>query len=131
MSVQKLNLRHINWHSTGNPLYSLDMHAEITGPFEIMRWDHSEAPTLERLQRIMDREGFAGGVESLAASAKTPEMKFDKEVFLAPVAGVVQVAFPGYGVIELNPGDILEIQPHTTHDMIAIGKNAEILKGMN
>ena len=106
-------------------------HPEITGPFEIMRWDHSEAPSLERLQRIMEREGFTGTQEEFGASTKTPEMKYTQEVFLAPISGNFKVAFPGYGVIELNPGDILEIQPDTTHDIIAIGKPAQVLKGLN
>ena len=105
--------------------------SKIQGPFEIMRWDHSDPPTLARLQRIMAREGFAGDEARFEPSVKTPEMKHHERVFLAPVTGTVQVSFPGYGVIALHPGDILAIEPDTTHDITAEGREAAlVLKGL-
>jgi hypothetical protein len=87
-------------------------------PFEIMRWESPRAPDREFLLRMMNREGLQPKPVELAAATHTPEMKFDRPLVLVPADGKIQVSFPGYGVIELSPGDILEIQPDVLHDVI-------------
>lgn len=87
-------------------------------PFEIMRWESPRQPDQEFLTRMMSREGLQPEPVELAAETHTPEMKFDRPLVMVPSAGHIQVSFPGYGVIELDPGDILEINPGVLHDII-------------
>lgn len=83
-----------------------------------MRWDADKPPTSEFLKRMMTREGLCPEQVELPANSRSPEMKFEQTRVLVASAGCVQVSFPGYGSVEVFPGDILEIQPHTTHDFI-------------
>lgn len=87
-------------------------------PFEIMRWESPKEPDVAMLTRMMSREGLTAESKELAAKTHTPEMKFDKPLVMVLAAGRVQASFPGYGVIELDPGDILEINPGVLHDII-------------
>jgi hypothetical protein len=87
-------------------------------PFEIMRWESASLPSLESLTRMLTREGLLPEQVELAAKMHTPEMKFDKTAVRVLVSGKLQFSFPGYGVIELEPGDILEINPGVLHDII-------------
>ena len=43
------------------------------------------------------------------------------------VSGQLQYSFPGYGVIELMPGDILEIQPDVLHDVMVSGEHPAVV----
>ena len=86
-------------------------------PFEIMRWESSTAPTLDFLTRMMVREGLSASQNELAAQSQTNEMKFDRTVVMVLVSGRIQYAFPGYGVVDLEPGDVLEINPGVLHDI--------------
>ncbi|HEY9746060.1 MAG TPA: hypothetical protein V6C99_07570 [Oculatellaceae cyanobacterium] len=87
-------------------------------PFEIMRWEAPDAPTPEQLTRMMIREGLQPASQELPGQSRSPEMKFPKTRVIVASSGKVQVSFPGYGVIEISPGDILEIAPDTLHDLI-------------
>ena len=87
-------------------------------PFEIMRWESVSPPTLESLSRMMAREGLRAEPSELAPQTHTPEMKFERTAVRVLVSGKLQFSFPGYGVIELGPGDILEINPGVLHDII-------------
>jgi hypothetical protein len=96
-------------------------------PFEIMRWDDAATPTLERLMRMLEREGLKPEQAELPSPSHSPEMKFDRSVVRVLVNGKVQYSFPGYGVIELEPGDVLEINPGVLHDVIVAGSQPAIL----
>jgi hypothetical protein len=87
-------------------------------PFEIMRWESSALPTVEALTRMMQREGLQPSQAQLEPQSQTSEMKFDKTMVRVLVSGIVQVSFPGYGVIQLDPGDIVEINPDVLHDLV-------------
>lgn len=87
-------------------------------PFEIMRWDDATIPSLDRLVRMLEREGLRPEKTELASHTHSPEVKFDQVVVRVLVFGKVQYSFPGYGVIELEPGDVLEINPGVLHDVI-------------
>jgi len=96
-------------------------------PFEIMRWDDADTPSLDRLVRMLEREGLKPEQIELASQSHSPEMKFSQCVVRVLVAGKVQYSFPGYGVIELGPGDVLEINPGVLHDVIVAGSQPATL----
>jgi mannose-6-phosphate isomerase-like protein (cupin superfamily) len=87
-------------------------------PFEITRWESSKTPSQEFLERLLSREGLQAKLLEVARDTHTPEMKFDKTVVWALVSGFLQVSFPGYGVIDLRPGDTLEVEANTLYDLI-------------
>jgi quercetin dioxygenase-like cupin family protein len=89
-----------------------------TKPFEIMRWESPDEPTPEFLNRMMRREGLQAETQELPPQSRSQEMKFSRTRVIISSRGKVQVSFPGYGVIEITPGDILEIAPDTIHDLI-------------
>lgn len=96
-------------------------------PFEIMRWESPEPPTLAFLTRMMQREGLQASQDELAGKSRSPEMKFDQTRVMVVVQGQLQFAFPGYGVIDVDPGDIVEISPGVLHDVTVNGAQAAIL----
>jgi hypothetical protein len=96
-------------------------------PFEIMRWESPKPPTPDFLERMLVREGLTPENLELPADIHTPEMKFEQSVVRVLVAGHIQYSFPGYGVIELDPGDMLEIQPGVLHDAIVSASQAAVL----
>lgn len=87
-------------------------------PFNIMRWEAPEAPTPEQLSRMMAREGLQAESQDLLPHSRSPEMRFEKIRIIVASVGKVQVSFPGYGTVDISPGDILEIAPETLHDLI-------------
>jgi hypothetical protein len=96
-------------------------------PFEITRWESSKEPTPDFLSRMLVREGLNAEELELPAETYTPEMKFEKATIRVLVAGNIQYSFPGYGVIELLPGDMVEIQPGVLHDAIVSPSQAAIV----
>ena len=96
-------------------------------PFEIMRWASRSVPTVEVLSRILAREGLKAESIQRDPHTHSMEMKFDKTAIRVMVSGQLQYSFPGYGVIELMPGDILEIQPDVLHDVMVSGENPAVV----
>lgn len=96
-------------------------------PFEIMRWEPSTPPDLDVLQRMMVREGLQPLQTQLEPQTHSPEIKFDKTAVRVLLSGKVQFSFPGYGVLELAPGDILEIEPDVLHDIIVSSHQPAVL----
>lgn len=96
-------------------------------PFEIMHWESQKEPTLELLTRMMAREGLQPESIELAPKTHTPEMKFAQMRVAVLVSGKVQYAFPGYGVQEVTPGDILEIYPQVLHDIIVLSPQPAVI----
>jgi len=95
-------------------------------PFDIMQWDAPEAPTKDKLVGLLEREGLKLSEESLSPG-KTPEMKNTKVTVYVLISGSVYVGLPGYGSVDLDPGDILEINPDVTHDLVVTGQGQAIL----
>lgn len=87
-------------------------------PFEIIRWEAPREPDEEFLTYMLIRDGYEPERTELTPGTRSPEMKFDKTVIRVLISGKVQYSFPGYGSIDLAPGDILEISPATLHDII-------------
>jgi hypothetical protein len=98
-----------------------------TKPFDIMRWESPDAPTPELLTRMMNREDLQPETQELAPQSRSQEMKFAQTRVIISSQGKVQVSFPGYGVIEILPGDILEIAPDTLHDLIVESQQPSII----
>jgi hypothetical protein len=99
-------------------------------PFEIMRWDDPAPPSLAFLTGMLEREGLQPKQTEWLPQTHSPEMKFSQVVVRVLVSGKVQYSFPGYGVIELEPGDILEINPGVLHDVIVDAHPATLLEAM-
>ena len=99
----------------------------IQGPFEIMRWESASPPSVELLTRMLVREGLQPAQTQLQSQSHSPEIKFAETAVRVLVSGAVQFSFPGYGVIELEPGDILEIEPDVLHDIIVSGHQPAVL----
>ncbi len=94
----------------------------MSSPFEIIRWDAPKPPDLELLQRMMKREGLDCTFQQMNGGERTPETRYGEGFISAVVSGMMQYAFPGYGVIEVRPGDWLEIQPGIIHDVLVLGE---------
>ncbi len=90
-------------------------------PFEITRWDAPRTPDLPFLTRLMSREGLHPEQMELAADARTPELKTERETVFMVAAGHLQFALPGYGVYELMPGDMLVLHAHIIYDITVLG----------
>jgi hypothetical protein len=96
-------------------------------PFEVIRWESAMAHSPELLARMLAREGLQAEPRELPPRTRTPEMRFDRTAVRVLVAGHIQYSFPGYGVIELHPGDMLEIFPGVLHDVIVAGSQQAVL----
>ncbi len=95
-------------------------------PFDFMEWDAPDAPTPERLKGLLVREGLTPN-EELLSPGKTPEMKHAQVTVYVLVSGKAFVGFPGYGSVDLGIGDILEVHPNVTHDVVVSGHDQAIL----
>ncbi|MBY0450665.1 MAG: hypothetical protein K2X01_08590 [Cyanobacteria bacterium] len=86
-------------------------------PFEVSRWDAPKEPTVEFLIRWLEREGFHPKQQEHPAHSHSPELKFPMPLVRVVVSGHVQYSFPGYGVVELNPGDRLDLDANILHNV--------------
>jgi hypothetical protein len=77
--------------------------------------------------RMLAREGLQPSQTQLEPLSQTPEVKFAKTAVRVLVSGAVQFSFPGYGVIDLAPGDILEIEPDVLHDVMVSSSQPAVL----
>lgn len=96
-------------------------------PFEIIRWDAPKEPNLGFLMNMMLRDGLKAEPLELAAKTHSPEVKYPQTAVRVLVEGTIQYSFPGYGVIELEPGDMLEIQPGVLHDVTVSSSRPAVL----
>ena len=90
-------------------------------PFEITRWESPKTPDPEFLARMLGRENLTGELQEMPAGEHTIERKYERDALAVVVSGRLQVALPGSGVVELGPGDMLEIRPHVLHDLTVVG----------
>ena len=99
-------------------------------PFELIRWDSPEQPTEDFWQGWMQREKMKAVSETLPLGTQTQEMKHATPLVRVVLKGCLQCSFPGYGVVDLAPGDCLEIAAHTQHDLKVTGSEAaQLLTG--
>lgn len=96
-------------------------------PFEITRWDAPKEPTLEALQRLLDREKLTAEQQLYSQGSHSPEMMFDQDVVRVMVSGHAQCSFPGYGVVDLQAGDWVEIESGTLHDIKVTGNELAVM----
>ena len=96
-----------------------------------MRWESATTPTADFLTRMLSREGLSPEPVEFAAQSQSMEMKYEQAVVYVVATGKIQYAFPGYGAIDLAPGDILEINPGVLHDITVTGnQSASVLKAL-
>lgn len=96
-------------------------------PFEIIRWDAPDVPDLAFWEGWMRREKTSPQLEELANGTHTAEVKFDQAMVRVLVKGSIQCSFPGYGVVELSPGDCLEIAADIQHDLKVVSREGAVL----
>jgi hypothetical protein len=89
-------------------------------PFEITRWEASKQPEEALLARWLQREGLEYQRVEHPPKTHTPEVKYDTPVIRVVVSGAIQYSFPGYGVVELRPGDRLDLTADLLHDIKVI-----------
>lgn len=100
-------------------------------PFEVLRWESQLPPNPEKLAKVLRREGLSSVTSTYEEGSHTEERKLPVAQTLVLVSGRLQVSFPGYGVVELQPGDQLDITPNTIHDLKVLGTQAAtLLTGM-
>jgi hypothetical protein len=90
-------------------------------PFEVTRWEASQPPSSTLVERLFSKEGLTPERESLSPGVQTTERKWTQPAIILLLVGRLQVAFPGYGVVELAVGDRLDIDPEALHDLTTIG----------
>jgi hypothetical protein len=99
---------------------SLINHEREDLPFQLTRWDSLTPPTREMLQYWLRQEKLVAEQLSLPVGYRTEEIKFSAAGVELLFVGKLQISFPGYGVIEMNPGDCLEIEANTTYEILNI-----------
>ncbi|MEM0950890.1 MAG: hypothetical protein AAGI66_01950 [Cyanobacteria bacterium P01_H01_bin.74] len=91
------------------------MNSEMSVPFELIRWESIAKPSLPILQNMLMQQGLLATQVELEKGYKTEEQELEKEKTYVVVSGNLQFAFPGYGSIDLLPGDILSISARIRH----------------
>lgn len=99
----------------------------MSEPFQITRWEAPKAPTIEFVTRMLAREGLTPDRQEWAPGTHTPEIKHERPGIMVLISGEVQVAFPGYGVRDLGPGDILELEAGILYDITVTSREAAVL----
>ncbi|MBX2861041.1 MAG: cupin domain-containing protein [Vampirovibrio sp.] len=86
-------------------------------PFEVIRWDAPKKPTAELLTRWLVADGLDVETVTFPVGEKTQELRYVAKQVRIVVSGHLQYAFPGYGVVELYPGDQLNIEANILYDV--------------
>ncbi len=90
-------------------------------PFALTRWDSPNPPSPGVFDRWLAKSGLSAETVTLPTATQTEEMKFAEACTRILLSGTLQCAMPGYGVVDLQPGDILEIQGGILHDLRITG----------
>ena len=69
----------------------------------------------------MRRDGWEPVPDELPAGAHTAELRYPGMLSRVVLSGCLQVACPGYGVVDLHPGDQLTLEAGLVHDLTAQG----------
>jgi hypothetical protein len=96
-------------------------------PFELTRWDAPKVPTKELLVRMLERQGLTPAEKSYTAGTHTQELKQESGMVQVLIEGHIQFSFPGYGVVELHPGDQVDIDAGLTHDIKVLSHTDALL----
>ena len=90
--------------------------AIMNKPYEWMAWGGNTTPSEEQLEHMLVKEGLAP-LKTFLTPGKSQEMRFDKSVIWVLVEGKAYFGMPGYGSIDMAPGDIMEIEAGLMHDI--------------
>ena len=91
----------------------------------LIRWDAPAPPTQEQLERLIIRQGFLPStLQTLSPSAAPIEETTALETALLVFEGRLQIALPGFGVLELGQGDQFIVPPQTLYELKALDKIA-------
>ena len=77
--------------------------------YELTRWDSPTPPSPQLLERWFQREKLAPETLTLTLGHQTEEFVLDQAVVRVVTEGRCLCGLPGYGVVELGPGDAIEI----------------------
>lgn len=86
-------------------------------PYELMRWESVASPSLSLLSNMLEQQSCVATQVSFSAGYKTEEQELDVLTTYVVVSGKISFAFPGYGTVDLGPGDILEVFPRVRHNV--------------
>lgn len=92
-------------------------------PYQLTRWDAPSPPSPGLFDRWLVKSALTATTESLAPGPQTEEMLHPTKTVYILLAGSLQCAMPGYGVVDLQPGDQLEVAANTRHDLKAHGQD--------
>jgi hypothetical protein len=89
--------------------------------YELTRWDSPTPPSPQLLERWFQREKLAPETLTLTLGHQTEEFVLDQAVVRVVTEGRCLCGLPGYGVVELGPGDAIEIGAGIRHDLQSLG----------
>jgi hypothetical protein len=95
--------------------------------FQHVPWDSPKAPEEAFLRRLLERDGLNLETLTYPAGFSSPEQTLPETVVWVLVQGCLQVACPGYGVVELHAGCQLTLQAATTFDLRVLGGDDVLL----
>lgn len=102
--------------------------ATMSKPYEWMAWGGTTAPSEEQLDHMLVKEGLSP-VKTELPPGKSQEMRFDQAVVWVLVEGKAYFGMPGYGSVDMAPGDIMEIEAGLMHDItVTSGSNSRFLQ---
>ena len=81
-----------------------------------MAWGGDSTPQEAQLVQMLAREQLTPEV-MVFDLGKSPEMRFERPVTYVLVEGQGFFGIPGYGSVDVNPGDIMEIEEGLFHDV--------------
>jgi hypothetical protein len=92
-------------------------------PVQILHWQGSKPPTQRLLKLLLEEAGHTHvSLEALPAGYRSAEQQETTPVLRWLLSGVLQLALPGYGVVELHPGDQYIIAPDFTYDVTVLSE---------
>jgi hypothetical protein len=89
--------------------------------YDLDRWESKTPPNPGMIERMMGLEAAGNPVEPCEALAgqQSGELFCEQGLVMCLCTGVLNVTFPGYGVVALAPGDILKIPANTRFEWTA------------
>lgn len=95
--------------------------------FQYVPWDAPKQPEESFLRRMLERDGLSLETMTYPVGFSSPEQTLPETVVWVLVQGCLQVACPGYGVVELHPGGQLTLQAGTTFDLRVLSSGDVVL----
>lgn len=90
--------------------------------YRLQRWELKKHPLPHQVEKLLQECGVNQlAQEQYAAGQKTEERMEQASVVYGLLWGQCQVSFPGYGVVALNAGDLIEILAEVRYDLSPTG----------